>query len=110
MTGLIPEGYTGDFRDADVRTVVINRTGFEIPFRVEVVLLGAAGAAEGLTSSTRSAMGARNQRTRDQTPLRCEKWAAIIASSEPIRRPMGTGEPKDANVGCLPVPSADHVP
>lgn len=23
--------------DADVRTVVINRTGFEIPFRVEVV-------------------------------------------------------------------------
>jgi len=23
--------------DADVRTVVINRTGFEVPFRVEVV-------------------------------------------------------------------------
>jgi len=37
MSGLIPEGYTGDFRDADVRTVVINRTGFEVPFRVEVV-------------------------------------------------------------------------
>lgn len=37
MSGMIPEGYTGDLRDADVCTVVINRTGFEIPFRVEVV-------------------------------------------------------------------------